>query len=82
MQEQLPDAVVSPLEGTYLTWVDLRKCAEPAEVKAIVLDKCKLAVDFGDWFGGERFDGFIRINLATSMANVEIAVKSLIENFK
>lgn len=82
LKEQLPDAVVSPLEGTYLTWADLRKCAEPSEVKAIVLDKCKLAVDFGDWFGGERFDGFIRINLATSMANVEIAVKSLIENFK
>lgn len=82
LEEQLPNAVVSPLEGTYLAWVDLRKCAEASEVEKIVLEKCKLAVDFGDWFGGEKFAGFIRVNLATSLENVEIAAKALVENFK
>lgn len=82
LNEQLPNAVVSPLEGTYLVWVDLRKCAKPEEVEKIVLEKCKLAVDFGDWFGGDSFKGFIRINLATSLENVQVAAKALVENFK
>ena len=29
-------------------------------------DRCRLAVDFGDWFGGDDFVGFIRLNLATN----------------
>ena len=82
LKEQLPNAVVSPLQGTYLAWVDLRKCVEPSEVEKICLEKCKLAVDFGDWFGGEKFVGFIRVNLATSLENVEIAAKALVEDFK
>lgn len=82
LKEQLPEAVVSPLEGTYLAWVDLRRCASSEEVEKIVLEKCKLAVDFGDWFGGEPFKGFIRINLATSLENVQIATQALAENFR
>lgn len=82
LETNLPNAVVSSLEGTYLVWIDLRKCAEPSKIKEIVLEKCKLAVDFGDWFGGEKFDGFIRINLATSLENVKLAAEALIENFK
>ena len=42
-------------------------------------EKCRLAVDFGDWFGGDRFNGFIRMNLATSRENVEIGVKRIID---
>lgn len=82
LNEHLPEVVVSPLEGTYLAWVDLRECAKAEDIEKIVLDRCKLAVDFGDWFGGEPYKGFIRINLATSMENVEIAAKSLVEHFK
>lgn len=74
--------MVSPLEGTYLAWVDLRECVKDAkDVEKIVLENCKIAVDFGDWFGGERFAGFIRINLATSLENIEIAVNRLSEYF-
>lgn len=82
LHKYLPDAVVSPLEGTYLAWIDLSACANPEEIKQIILQKCRLAVDFGDWFGGKDFRGFIRINLATSLENVENATKSLIQNFK
>lgn len=35
---------------------------------------------FGDWFGGEHFGTFIRMNLATSRENVEIGVNALIQN--
>lgn len=81
LKEKLPKAVVSPLEGTYLAWVDLRECEEKDKIKDKVIKECKLAVDFGEWFGGERFKGFIRINLATSYENVVKAVDSLINVF-
>ena len=76
--DRLPEAVISPLEGTYLMWIDLRPCLDPEQTKFIVQDVCGLAVDYGDWFGGDRWKGFIRINLATSLDNVMLAVSRLI----
>lgn len=49
-------------------------------MKEVIQKKCRLAFDFGDWFGGERFAAFIRMNLATSKENVEIGVNALIAN--
>lgn len=66
LQEKAPKAIVTELEGTYLMWIDLRSYLTDAEaIKALVQDRCRLAVDFGDWFGGEAYVGFIRLNLAT-----------------
>ena len=81
LEEKLPQAVISPLEGTYLSWVDLRAYEEPGKLKDRVIQECRLAVDFGDWFGGERFKGFIRINLATSRENVITAADALAQVF-
>ena len=52
---------------------------KPEDTKEFIQKKCRLAVDFGDWFGGDRFNGFIRMNLATSRENVEIGVKRIID---
>ena len=52
------------------------------ELKDFMQKKCELAFDYGDWFGGEQFATFIRINLATSKENIEKAVKIIIENLK
>lgn len=82
LKEKLPEAVISPLEGTYLAWVDLRGCEDKDRVKNRVIQECKLAVDFGDWFGGERFQGFIRINLATSFENIVTASDALAYVFR
>ena len=40
-------------------------------------DKCKLAFDYGPWFGGDRSGSFIRINLATSRENIEEMVRRI-----
>ena len=80
--KELPEVVVSPLEGTYLLWIDLRAYIKPEDVIEVIEKKCKLAIDHGDWFGGERFKGFIRMNLATSLENVKIGVESLVRNLK
>lgn len=78
-KENLPETVVTPLEGTYLVWIDLRAYVKPEETREFIQKKCRLAVDFGDWFGGEQFNGFIRMNLATSRENVEIGAKRIMD---
>ena len=78
-KENLPKVVATPLEATYLVWIDLRAYIKPEDTKEFIQKKCRLAVDFGDWFGGDRFNGFIRMNLATSRENVEIGVKRIID---
>jgi cystathionine beta-lyase len=77
-QERLPEAVIAPLEGTYLLWIDLRPCLNPEQTKFIVQEVCGLAVDYGEWFGGDAYKGFIRLNLATSHDNITLAVSRLL----
>ena len=38
---------------------------------------CRLAVDYGEWFG-DRYKGFIRMNLATDPAYVRQAVERIV----
>lgn len=78
LAKDLPGAVVSDLQGTYLAWIDMRGVMEPSSVKDAVLEKGKLAVDFGDWFGGEKYDGFVRMNLAAPLEYVEKGADALI----
>lgn len=78
LMEKLPQVKVSPLEGTYLSWLDFNACLKDEELEDIIQKKCKIAVDYGRWFG-EVGKGFVRINLATSRKYVEEAIKNLIE---
>lgn len=79
LKKQLPKAVVAPLEGTYLSWVDLSSYIEQGKMEEIIQRKCRLAVDYGEWFGGKEYEQFIRLNLATKKENVKETVKRLCE---
>ena len=76
---KLSKAIISPLEGTYLAWIDLRAYVSPTEIQKIMEEDCKLAFDYGDWFGGEHFAGFVRMNLATSRENIELAIERMVK---
>ena len=83
LAEGAPKAVLSPLEGTYLQWVDLSAYAKAWEAEGLtaedfVLQRCGVAPDFGEWFGGEAYKNFIRLNLATSPENVKRIAAGLI----
>ena len=78
LNKHIPDIIVTPLEGTYLAFLDLRKIISVNEVKTFIQDKARLAIDFGEWFGGS-FKGFIRLNLATDPEIVKKAVSNIIE---
>lgn len=77
LNEHAPKAVVTQLEGTYLAWVDLRNYVEPKEIKGFIQDKCRLAIDFGEWFSDEC-QGFVRLNMATNPKFVEKGVQNMI----
>lgn len=80
-EKELPKIVVTPLEGTYLSWIDLRGYLKGEETSAFIQNKCRLACDVGEWFSLTAH-GFIRINLATDTKNVVTAVESIIKNIK
>ncbi|MFK5676620.1 MalY/PatB family protein [Ligilactobacillus sp. LYQ60] len=67
---------VGELEGTYLLWIDMRPTVDPVNLERFMIRQAQIAVDFGKWFGVGG-DGFIRMNLATTPANVKRAMKQL-----
>ncbi len=79
LARRLPQAVVSPLEGTYLLWVDLAPYVPAGEIQDFMLKEARIAVDYGDQFfaPGHPADTHIRLNLATPRSNVERAMEQL-----
>jgi cystathionine beta-lyase len=78
----LPEIRIDPLESTYMIWVDLAAYVRPENLVAVVQDQAKLAVDFGFWFWPQdqvpADECHIRVNIATSRANVRQAAAQLI----
>lgn len=72
------DLIIADLEGTYLTWIDLRAYINPDDVKMFIQDKCGIAIDYGEWFSKEA-KGFIRINLGTHPKYIEYIVNQMIK---
>ncbi|BDZ31684.1 MalY/PatB family protein [Lactiplantibacillus sp. WILCCON 0030] len=72
-----PKIVVADLQGTYLTWLDIRPYVKPEYTREFIQDKCGLAVDFGEWFSSND-KGFVRLNLATDPKYVHQAVQNII----
>lgn len=83
MQRGLPEAVVTPLEGTYLMWIELGAYLNPNNLVDVVQHQARLAVDFGKWFWDScDTDTHIRINLATSRENIRKAAGQLISSVR
>lgn len=64
VERELPEAVMTFSEGTYLAWIDLNGYIRDADVLEKSLISHGIIVNQGIWFGPEG-SGFIRINLAT-----------------
>lgn len=77
--QKAPQILVSEKEGTYLVWIDLSQYIDPSEIKPFIQDKCRLAVDYGEWFG-EQSKGFIRLNLATRPECIQYVTEQIIQN--
>lgn len=78
LEKALPEVWIPELEGTYLMWIDLGAYGKPGNLETLIRDRCRLAVDYGEWFGGEEYKTFIRVNLATRRENIEEAARRII----
>jgi cysteine-S-conjugate beta-lyase len=75
LAEHLPDLRWTPMEATYLAWLDARGTglADPA---AAALARGRVMVNPGRHFG-PGYEGFVRVNLATSAERLERVVRAL-----
>ena len=80
-EREVPKVVLGPLEGTYLLWVDLRPYLGTEGIKEFIQGKCRLAIDYGEWFCPDA-KGFIRFNLATDPKYVQQAVENVIRELR
>ncbi len=70
VKENLPKVRIVKPEGTYLVWVDITQMIEEGtDVNRFMADEAKVACDPGYWFG-ESYKGYIRMNAATTRANI------------
>ena len=75
----LPEAIVTPPEGTYLLWVDLSAYMNGNRWQNVadMMDKCKIFFNDGEMFG-DAGKGHIRINVACPKAVLEEGLKRLL----
>ena len=76
----LPHIRISPMDGTYLAWIDFSAYLKPEEMRDFFENKCGIAPSFGEWFGGESYATFVRLNLATNLENIKIATTAILQN--
>ncbi|MBS5756485.1 MAG: aminotransferase class I/II-fold pyridoxal phosphate-dependent enzyme [Veillonella sp.] len=78
----LPKLRISPMDGTYLAWIDFGAYVKPEDMHDLFEHQCRIAPSFGEWFGGKNYATFVRVNLATSLANIKTATHSIIDHIR
>lgn len=78
----LPKLRISPMNGTYLAWIDFGAYVMADHMHDVFENQCRIAPSFGEWFGGESYATFVRLNLATSLTNIKVATHSIIEHIQ
>ncbi len=81
VEERLPKVIMTEPEGTYLVWLDFRKCGfTDEELNEKVLKEAKLWLDAGNMFGPAG-EGFQRINVACPRVTLTQALERLAKVF-
>jgi cystathionine beta-lyase len=76
LAQQLPEARMAPVQGTYLVWLDLRAYSDEAELAELLAEKAGIRVNGGIGYG-EVGAGHIRVNVATARSILELIVSQL-----
>ena len=82
IKNNIPKIEVIETEGTYLMWFDFRKYGlNDAELQKKLIYEAKVHLDNGLKFGSLG-EGFMRMNVATSRANIEEALNRIKDAFE
>ncbi|BDP41983.1 aminotransferase class I [Deinococcus aetherius] len=83
VETQLPWVRSFPVEATYLAWLDLRSHPRAGDIQKFLLEEARIAVHDGPVFAPEelkpQYQGFIRVNFATSRALLIEALERMAE---
>ena len=81
VRELLPKAVLTPMEATYLGWLDLRAYCPTTD--ELMKRSLSAGVYFtGGTFFGEAGDGFLRVNIGCPRRNIEEGIARLAKALK
>jgi cysteine-S-conjugate beta-lyase len=81
LARELPEVTISPLEATYLPWLDLRPVCrrlstDSASLERLLIDKAGVWLEAGSIFGSSG-EGFLRMNIACSRALLAQALEQV-----
>jgi len=77
---RMPGVFIPELEGTYLLWMDFSAYLKPEQMVDFFENRCNLALDYGNWFGGDD-NCSVRMNLATSPEIIHKAVETILDEY-
>ncbi len=76
IQKELPGMGISPIEGTYLAWLDCRKLGLQESPGEFFLRSAKVGLNDGAMFG-KGGAGFVRLNFGCSRSVLETALNKM-----
>lgn len=82
IETDMPLLNVSPLEATFVAWIDCRKLGlTDHEIEKFFVDEALIRADWGEEYGPGG-SGFVRMNIGTTRKAMETAVKTLTAAYK
>jgi len=82
LNTRFPQLSLFEPQGTYLLWIDFRQSGIALDqLESFMSQSAKLAVDAGSWFG-QAGAGFVRLNIACPLSQLEAAFDRLEAAFK
>lgn len=73
---ELPGVHMTPLEGTYLAWLDCREAHLPEKPAQFFAQRARVGLNEGDWFG-RGGEGFVRLNFGCPRATLAQALERM-----
>jgi len=79
-EDEIPDVLVSKLEGTYLAWIDVRSVGVPTqEIENSLIEHEHVWINSGVMYGKE---GFMRINIACPRTRLLAGIERIAQGLK
>ncbi|MFB9992732.1 MalY/PatB family protein [Deinococcus oregonensis] len=83
LARRLPSVKSYPVESTYLAWLDVRAHPLAGDIQQVLLERARVAIHNGPVFAPDpqkaEYQGFIRVNFATSRALLAEALERMAE---
>lgn len=82
-RDEIPELTLTPLEATYLAWLNITPCGMTSgQLADLLLEDAKVRVNPGTLYGFPEGEGFIRLNLAMPRDRIVEAALRIVRTLK